>query len=176
MLFTFGILAAPILCRLLSDAWDRYEPERDLPIPNAFIMGIAAAALFFGFPGVADLEQQVQKANPLKALEFIKHARLTGPMLNDYVYGGYLIWAAPEKKVFVDGRAEIYEPAGVLKEYGRWATLQADPKALLDEYRITVCLLPRESPMNRVLPLVPGWSKVYSDSLVSVFKRSAKGS
>src|SRR4051812_8484520 len=89
MLFTFGILAAPILCRLLSDAWDRYEPERDLPIANAFIMSIAAAALFFAFPGRATLERQVQKANPVKALEFIKHARLTGPMLNDYVYGGY---------------------------------------------------------------------------------------
>ena len=30
-------------------------------------------------------------------------------MLNEYVYGGYLIWAAPENPVFVDGRADIFE-------------------------------------------------------------------
>ena len=171
MLFTFGILAAPILCRLLSDAWDQYEPDRDMPVPNAVIIGVASAAVFFAFPGFADLKKQVQDANPVKALAFIRQTRLSGPMLNAYIYGGYLIWAAPEKKVFVDGRADLYESAGVLEEYGRWATLQADPKAVLDKYRINFCLLPSGFPIVRVLTLLPGWRSVYSDKMSSVFAR-----
>ena len=46
MLFVFGILAAPILSRLLSTSWDSYDAERDHPLPNAvFIVGIAVGRL-----------------------------------------------------------------------------------------------------------------------------------
>jgi hypothetical protein len=40
MLFAFGILAAPALTRLLADAWESYEPERDRGIPNAILIGL----------------------------------------------------------------------------------------------------------------------------------------
>jgi hypothetical protein len=29
--------------------------------------------------------------------------------LNGYIFGGYLIWAAAEDPVFVDGRADVFE-------------------------------------------------------------------
>lgn len=174
MLFTFGILAAPIFCRLLADAWEQYEPERDLPIANAVITGIAGVAVFFAFPGPANLGQQVQKANPVKALALMERTGLSGPMLNEYVYGGYLIWAMPERKVFVDGRADVYEPTGVLAEYAKWIGLKADPKALLNKYGIRVCLLGRDTPMTRILPLLPGWKPVYSDKVSSIFARSGE--
>jgi len=54
-----------------------------------------------------------------------------------------------------------------------WATLQADPNFLLDKYRVDFCLMARESSMSRVLPLLPGWKKIYSDELSAVFARSA---
>jgi hypothetical protein len=94
-------------------------------------------------------------------------------MLNEYVYGGYLIWAAPERKVFIDGRADVYEPAGILAEYGKWATLQEDPRALLDRYGIRLCLLSRQHPMSHVMPVLAGWKLVYSDELSVVFARQS---
>ena len=84
-------------------------------------------------------------------------------MLNDYPFGGYLIWAAPEYPVFIDGRADVYEWAGVLGEFGSWATLQTDPNALLQKYKIGFCLLSIHSPMLHVLPLLKDWKQVYSD-------------
>jgi hypothetical protein len=171
MLFIFGILAAPTLCRLLADTWEKYDPKRDLPWPNAVMMAIGVAVLLFAFPGRANLEKQVRDSNPVKALEFIKRAGLSGPMLNEYAYGGYLIWASPERKVFIDGRADLYEPAGVLVEYGNWSNLSADPQALLDKYRVRFCVLGHDTPMTRVLGLLPGWKSVHSDKISSVFTR-----
>jgi hypothetical protein len=106
-------------------------------------------------------------------VDFIKSHHLYGPMLNEYVYGGYLIWAAPEYPVFVDGRADIYEWAGVLGDYGSWATLQSDPNSLLDKYRVNFCLLTSESPMAHVMPLLHKWKNVYSDGNSVIFVRTA---
>src|SRR5258708_5419172 len=117
MLFVFGVLAAPILCRLLSNAWERYEPARDRCSANAVMMLLASIVVAFSFPGAAELEAQVKKDNPTKAVEYIRRTGLSGRMLNDYVYGGYLIWALPEHKVFMDGRADVYEWTGVLSEF-----------------------------------------------------------
>ncbi len=172
MLFVFGILVAPILCRLLATAWDQYQPERDRIWLNAVLIGVSVAAVLLAFPSSRNLERQVQDGNPVKALEFIKRSGLSGPMLNEYIYGGYLIWAAPEHKVFIDGRADVYEPAGLLAEYGKWNMLEADPKTVLDKYHIAFCLLARENRMTRVLPLLPGWKSVYSDEQSVVLARS----
>lgn len=171
MVFVFGIVAAPVLCRLLTDSWDRYERHRDRPLPNAILIGASVLTCLFVFPSRHNLDLQIEKGNPVKALEFIKHAGLSGPMMNEYVYGGYLIWAAPQYKVFIDGRGDIFELTGVLSEYGDWITVNADPKVLLNKYHINLCLLSRDTPVTHVLPLVPGWKLLYSDALSAVFAR-----
>jgi len=171
MEFLFGIVAAPILCRLLADAWDRYAPERDRIAPNAFLIAVAAVATVVAFPSSHTLAEQVERANPVQALAFIRQAGLSGRLLNDYAYGGYLIWAAPERRVFIDGRADLYEPAGVLADYMRFMSLDADPQLLLTKYDIGYCLFSRDQPIVHVMPLLPGWSQVYSDEQAVVFAR-----
>ncbi|HEY7306976.1 MAG TPA: hypothetical protein VH601_22810 [Bryobacteraceae bacterium] len=173
MTIVFGILASPILCRLLQGTWDRYRREQDRVLPNAIMLALLVPAIALIFPNSRNLQQQVEKNNPVKALEFVKRSRLSGRMLNEYVYGGYLIWTAPERKVFVDGRADVYEPAGVLAEYINWNQLQADPRTLLDKYNIKFCLLQRNSGLTHVLPLLPGWKMVFSDEMAAVFARQA---
>jgi hypothetical protein len=171
MLFVFGILAAPVLCRLVADTWDRYDPERDHTVINGCLIAIAILAVALGFPGSQNLAGQVNKANPVKALVFINRSGLSGRMLNEYVYGGYLIWAQPQRKVFIDGRADMYEPAGVLADYAKFMGMNGDPRSILDKYRIDLCLLTQDNPMSRVLLLLPGWKKVYSDKQSTVFAR-----
>jgi hypothetical protein len=172
MLFVFGLLAAPVLCRLLADAWDTYEPSRDRWAPNACMISLSLLTIFLAFPTADQLTAQVKKQNPVKAVEFIRRTGLSGRMLNEYVFGGYLIWAMPEQKVFVDGRADVYEWTGVMGDLAEWSTLQADPNVLLDKYRVDFCLMSRESPMSRVLPLLPGWKMIYSDEISAIFARS----
>ena len=171
MLFVFGVLVAPILCRLLSNTWDRYEPARDRWWVNAVMILLASIVVVCSFPEAAELESQVKKANPTQAVEYIRHTGLSGRMLNDYVYGGYLIWALPEHKVFMDGRADVYEWTGVLSEYAAWAMLRSDPNILLDKYRVDFCLMSKGAPMSQVLRYLPGWKLIYSDDLSMIFAR-----
>jgi hypothetical protein len=168
MEFLFGIVAAPVLCRLLADAWDSYEFRRDRVLPNVVMLGLIAPGLVLAFPSRTQLQQQVDRGNPVSALEFIRKSGLSGHMLNDYLYGGYLIWAAPERKVFIDGRADIYDPAGLMLEYGMWIGGESDEAALLQKYRVEYCLLPHRSPLVRRLQRLPGWKLIYSDKFAAV--------
>jgi hypothetical protein len=171
MIFVFGILAAPVFCRVLADSWDRYEPDRDRPVPNAIVIAVSLVISFFAFPSLRNLDLQVRDHNPVKALQHLKHSGFSGRMLNEYIFGGYLVWAAPQYKVFVDGRGDIFESTGVLSEYGDFITVHANPRVLLDKYRIDVCLLSPQDSVSYVLPLLPEWKLVYSDNLAKVFTR-----
>jgi hypothetical protein len=172
MHFAFGILAMPVFSRLLAAASATRRDRHDRVALNAAVIAIAAVSFALGFPDAGNLQEQINKNNPVKAVEFIKNSGLSGRMLNDYIYGGYLIWAAPERRVFVDGRADLFEWAGVLADYLRWSTVQESPRLLLDKYHIDYCLLSRQSPISRVLQVLPGWKSVYTDNMSVVFVRS----
>lgn len=167
MLFLFGLLTAPALSHY---GWGR-EGKRANPLANAAVIFSCLAAVVWFFPDKRSLQAQVEERNPVQAIRFIRQAHPAGPMLNEYRFGGYLIWALPETKVFVDGRTDIFDWTGVLGEYVRWADLKDDPTALLDKYHIGFCLLYRHSAVARVIPYLPGWKKAYEDPLAVVFTR-----
>lgn len=172
MLIVFGVLAAPILSRHLSSAWEAYDAAADRIWLNAVFLGASILVVVLAFPDSGNLQRQIEEKSPVKAVEFIKENHLAGPMLNDYGYGGYLIWAAPEYKDFIDGRGDVFEWSGVLGEFGRWATLQSDPTVLLQKYGVNFCLLSSQSPMIHVLPLTREWKIIYSDTNSVVLARA----
>jgi len=176
MLIIFGILAAPILSRQLSTSWEGYDAKKDRIWPNAIMIAASLLVIWLAFPNSRNLQQQVEIQSPVKAVQFINANHLPGPMLNEYGFGGYLIWAAPQHAVFIDGRTDIYEWSGVLEEFNNWATLRSDPHALLQKYGIGFCLLSRQSTMARVLPLLHEWKAVYSDNNSVIFVRAAAAS
>ena len=171
LLFAFGILAAPTVVRQLSNSWEGYTSKKDIPGANAFLVLLSALSIWWAFPNRQSLEMQVEEKSPVRAVEYIQSHHLSGPMLNEFRYGGYLMWAAPEHPVLLDGRADVYDWTGVLAEFGRWATLQESPNQLLEKYKIGFCLLSPNSPMVQVLPLLPAWKLVYSDSNAVIFQR-----
>ena len=173
LLFPFGILIAPVLSRVLSVPWMDYDPNQDRPLPNAVL--IAASLLFavWVFPSPRNLEAQVEHSSPVKAVRFLKANHIPGPMLNEWVDGGYLVWAAPEYPDFIDGRGDVFDLAGVTNDFGKWALLQAPPSDLLNKYHINFCLLPHTSSMAFVMPLLPGWKAIYSDDTETIFVRTS---
>jgi hypothetical protein len=170
MLFIFGIVVSPFLCRICAPVLGS-DVKREHPVANGFLIAALVCSIVLAYPAAAALQQQIRKANPTLAVDYIKRTGLSGPMLNEYVFGGYLLWALPEQKVFIDGRGDVYEWAGVFREYGQWATLSENPKLLLDKYGIRFCLLARGSPLAQVIPYLPGWRTAYSDKFAIVFAR-----
>jgi hypothetical protein len=176
LVFVFGILAAPIVSRLLAASWNNYNADEDRPLLNAIFLAASLLAVFWGFPSHQYLAAQVDQHSPVRAVEFMQTHHVSGPMLNEYAYGGYLIWAAPDRPVFIDGRGDIFEWVGIFREFAGWATLQSDPNQLLDKYGINFCLLSRNSPMAHVLSLLRNWKVAYSDNLAVIFTRVSSGS
>jgi hypothetical protein len=171
MLFVFGILAAPTLSRMLAGEWDSYDMTRDRTLVNSAFLVASLFAIFMAFPRRGTLEKEVELQSPAKAVAFLNRNHLSGQMLNEYVYGGYLIWGAPQYPVFIDGRGDVFDATGVFAEYMDWIQLRSDPKELLNKYRIDFCLLARQSPMVRVLSLLQ-WKMVYSDENSAILVRS----
>ncbi len=169
MAFVFGILAAPMLTRLLAPFWQERENAREHYIANAVLIALSLLLIWFVFPSRTGLAKQIADHNPTRAVDFINTHALSGHMLNDWGFGGYLIWAAPDHPVFIDGRGDVFEWTGVMNDFGNWALIQSDPRTLLDKYRVDYCLLARDSPMSHVMPLLPGWRTVYSDDQAIVF-------
>ena len=64
-------------------------------------------------------------------------------ILNDYVWGGYLIWIYPEKKIFIDGRLPQVEFAGhtFLEEYLDFYQKDANIKENLSKYDVGLILI-----------------------------------
>jgi hypothetical protein len=96
-------------------------------------------------------------------------------MYNNYGYGGYLIYELSDtNKVFIDGRADIYERVGVLGDYLTISRLGVAAPSLLDSYGIQSCLVEHDDAIRTLLDVSPGWKRVYSDDQSALFVRQPK--
>lgn len=165
---------APLLAVMLGRWVPRYEAAKDKYILNAVLMGGMVAIMIYYFPSRVDLEKKVADQFPSQAVEYLRQHPVPGPMLDSYGFGGYLIWSmGPEHQVFIDGRSEVYEQGGVLKDYMELTQLKPGGLDVLRRYQIQSCLLNRGEPLSVALTALPGWEKVYSDHTSALFVRRA---
>lgn len=86
---------------------------------------------------------------PNQIVRFTKEENLQGHMLNSYGFGGYLIWTLfPERKVFIDGRNEVYLP--LLKRLHKESADSRGWNKLLADYKIEYALLNYVDDLERV--------------------------
>src|ERR1700686_3700639 len=93
-----------------------------------------------------------------------------GPVLNDYSFGGYLIFAGIP--TFIDGRGELFGGQFIAR-YNRALSLAdlGDFLKLLDQYKFGATLLAPDTPAVALLDRLPDWQRVYSDDIAVVHKR-----
>src|SRR5262249_24167718 len=111
--------------------------------------------------------------SPVGAVAALK-ARDASPVLNDYDFGGYLIYAGI--KPFIDGRTDqLYGEAFVVR-HDRAVTLQnvGDFVHLLDEYGIAATLLNPATPAVGLLDRMGEWQRVYGDDVAVVHMRRTR--
>jgi hypothetical protein len=110
--------------------------------------------------------------SPVTALSSVPTELRVAPVLNDYSFGGYLIFAGV--RPFIDSRAELYgEPA--LQRYA--ALIRPDPAALdaaIRQYGIRWSILNPHSPIVAELDARPGWHRVHSDAFAVVHIRDTQ--
>lgn len=169
-LFFLGLTLVPMLAPTLK-LFTPYERESDKPWLNAGIMAALVCGVGFFFPSTSTLEQRVAEKFPRAALEFIQAQHINGRIFNQYVWGGYMEWKAPELRPFIDGRADIFVYNGVLDDHRRVTTLET-PLEILDRYRIDYALLQSDRPLTYLLEQSHAWHPVYSDRIAVLLERT----
>lgn len=109
---------------------------------------------------------------PVVAVDWLRanHNAVTGEMFNDYGWGGYLMWALPERRVFTDGRNDFYGKA-LVDEFNVVNDVIPGWETVLEKYRVGWTILPVKHGLNALLALRVDWKKVYEDSVTVIYAR-----
>jgi hypothetical protein len=169
-LFFAGLIMVPILAPRLK-LFPPYERELDKPWLNAVIMAGILGALIFFYPSEAQLRQQVDEEYPRAAVEFMQRQHLSGRIFNQYKWGGYMAWYAPDLQHFIDGRVDIFLYNGVFEDFLR-ATALKHSFEILDKYKIDYVFLQPNEPLVYLLEHSAGWHPIYTDKVAVLFVRA----
>lgn len=109
-----------------------------------------------------------------RAIDFIKQHPTDGNMYNSYVLGGYLIWSLyPERKVFVDGRAEVYDKE--FQEAFISGSSMNKWREAIDKYDIDYAVIAYHSkgldPIGKEISIDPQWVLIYWDGATRIYVR-----
>ncbi len=173
----FLIVFTPLLASLLALWIPRYNSSIDKPILNAALLAMLVLGMVHFVPGDSELIEMASQHYPLDAVAYLRYHPVPGPILNDYGFGGYLIYAmSPQLKVFIDGRADIYEANGVHAAYNSIFSLEPETQDLLRKYNIQACLIQRRSPLGTFLVATKEWDQVYADETSEVLVHNRRQS
>jgi len=107
---------------------------------------------------------------PVAAAAFLNENRPAGPMFNSYNWGGYLMFAAPDYPVFIDGRTDLYDDALLREWYAAYNGIRW--QETFATWGIRLVVVEADSPIARILATESGWRAAYSDILASVYVRT----
>lgn len=108
---------------------------------------------------------------PVEAVHRARDAQLSGRLFTDFTWGGYVLYAWPEQRVFVDGGTDFYGEA-IAREYLRIASLEPGWRRSLREHGIEIVMTQPQSLLARGLMETDGWSLWYCDSVAAIIRRS----
>jgi len=112
---------------------------------------------------------------PAAGVRYLRDAGLTGNLFNTYRWGGFLIWSFyPERKVFIDGRADMYGDQFVA-DYRRVYDARAGWRDVLDEHQVEVALIEKDSALATLLAASGEWQEAFRGEVEVVFVRHLLG-
>ncbi|HWF84739.1 MAG TPA: hypothetical protein VG222_07840 [Vicinamibacterales bacterium] len=159
----FVMVAVPALTSAFQLRRDSLQSTRfERPLLNGAIMGSAALTVVAIVIWAYREEIPRLKWQPIAPAAIAAIERCPGNLYNRYDEGGYLIWFAPERKVFVDGRQDPY-PSDFVLEHIRIETGKGDYHDVFARFAIHCAYLPVTSPTASGLAR-DGWKALYRDS------------
>lgn len=170
------VVASAIVARgVTGDAGNRF-------VLRAWAAPLVAAAtcvvvVFLGFrmQGVDNtfLGTELGKSLPVDAANFVKEKGLSGPVYDDYSWGGYLIWN-PGLPVVIDGRQNVYGDQRINRNIATWGggrNWASDP----DLKTAGVVIGPVNAPLTQLLRMSPEFELAYEDQVAAVFVPRTNG-
>jgi hypothetical protein len=167
-------VAPLLLAEPLAAALGQTPTERS-PIRRGALAGCAALLVVMAVVRLAVPVVRHDDLNtPATALAHVPAELARQPVLNDYGFGGYLIFKGV--KPFIDGRSDMYGEAFSNAYFKATAPDSARLSNLLGQYNIAWTILRPTDPTVAVMDHMPGWRRLYADHYGVVHVRMEDGS
>ena len=168
-----GILAPMLLAAPIAAAIGmRSAGEDGRRIARVALMSTLAGMLAIGLARlIVPIERTDGAAAPISALGAVPPELRGQPVLNDYAFGGYLIFE--HVRPFIDARVELYGD-GIMSLYDKLRS--GDREAVEDalkRYDIAWTIFAPDSRIVVILDHEPGWRRLYADATAVVHVRDA---
>ncbi len=182
----FAVTALPIVMLTVDPWWRRLglikrprtsiaKGERDSAPGLGAAVGAAVlviVALNHGqFAGISVASRFDSNHFPVAAVEAARASNVTGRLYNELIWGGYVLYAWPEQRVFIDGQTDFYGD-NTSRRYLQISELQDGWREALRDDDITVVLVPTSSLLARELVREPGWRTWYRDPTAVILTRT----
>jgi hypothetical protein len=148
------------------------EAFADLARPAGLGGWALAAAILLAITAVTitrPFHREDDPATPAAALRAVAERHVTGPVFNDYGFGGYLIYAGIQP--YIDGRTDLFGDKFVLRYDDATSGRSNELPTLLAESHATWTLFDPKSPAVILLDHMPGWRRLYVDDTAVVHVR-----
>jgi hypothetical protein len=109
---------------------------------------------------------------PVNAVRTARAANLEGRLFSDFTWGGYLLLAWPEQKVFIDGGTDFYGNE-LVREFVTVNNLEPGWRSVLERRGIDLVLTSAHSKLARELVRTAGWAVWYCDPVAVLVQRTS---
>jgi hypothetical protein len=164
------LVGLPVVARAF--AVDEDTPER---FSSTFVAGIVAVLVLVGVAlgvGGASEPSFAFDSYPVRSLRYVEqHGLLGSRMLTDDADAGYVILRdAPEQRVFLDDRYDMYPP-GLIHDYFKVSDGLPGWDRVLDDRGVDVVLWSRRGALASELDHSEEWQRVHRDATHAVWVR-----
>ena len=130
------------------------------------------AAFIFLYSGDLSSRLETEQGYPAGAVSFLRSHGLRGNLLADFGWGEYLIWHAPESRIYIDGRYDTVFSDKVISDYLKFFFNEHKAETVLAEYPHDFILLAPDAPIVKKLESRNNWKLLYRDKDAVLFARS----
>lgn len=183
----FGLTALPVLALHLDPLWRRLPDPRGIRGRFAITAAQTSTLPWMGFAAfllalvlllhgrIAGLRLLADhfddKTFPVAAVQQARKESLSGRLFSEFGWGGYLVYAWPEQKIFIDGGTDFFGEE-IFRDYSQVKRLVPGWRARLAKWDISLMLLNRQTTLAHELARDGRWTQWYCDSLAVIFRRS----
>jgi hypothetical protein len=182
-----GATVLPILALEFDAAWRRLPDWRGIrhvfdrdsrrgrvwPLATVLVLAFGALALAGGRVGGFQVVPNTLSPRefPLAVAERARGDGYSGRLFHDFVWGGYILYAWPEQKVYIDGGTDFYGPE-LMASHMNVVGMAPGWRKVLDRWEIDGVLMPTGSSMLYELALDGIWHLRDCDATATFLDRT----
>ncbi len=110
---------------------------------------------------------------PIAAVDYARAEGIQGRIFHEFIWGGYLLYAWPEQRVFIDGGTDFYGP-DLMRTFIEIRGLKPGWRETLANWKVSVLLIAPGASIANELVRDGDWGVRYCDKTAALLERDAE--